>query len=62
MTTEPLTDAVKAAAEMREGRLVLSCAEAFKLAEKFSVDIMEIGQCCNQAGIKIVQCQLGCFR
>ena len=39
----------------------LTCAEAFELAKKFEMEIIEIGRICNQHNIKICKCQLGCF-
>jgi hypothetical protein len=39
----------------------LSCAEAFKVARDLEVPIAEVGRACNELGIKIVHCQLGCF-
>lgn len=39
----------------------LPCAVAFKLAHDMDVPLGEIGRTCNELGIKIVGCQLGCF-
>lgn len=39
----------------------LSCQDAFKLAHDLEVPIEQVGQACNEIGIKIVGCQLGCF-
>jgi len=44
-----------------EDKKRLTCAEAFELAKKFDVEIIEIGRMCNQHNIKICKCQLGCF-
>ena len=57
-----LTEAVCAAATQREGRRVLSCAAAFQLAADHAVPVREIGDICNNEGIKIAHCQLGCFK
>lgn len=46
----------------REGRATLGCPEAFDLAERFQVEVPEIGEICNREDIKIVRCQLGCFK
>lgn len=43
----------------KEGKI--SCAAAFKIGEENAVSIRKIGELCNQAKIKIIQCQLGCF-
>lgn len=42
-----------------EGRL--DCAEAFRLAEEFSLTVGQIGKACDDLGIRIRNCQLGCF-
>ena len=39
----------------------LPCAEAFKVARDLEVPIVEVGRACNELGIKIIHCQLGCF-
>ena len=39
----------------------ITCAEAFELANKYQIEIIEIGRICNEHNIKIRKCQLGCF-
>lgn len=61
---ELLIDAVLESAcnaQESDGRKQLNCAEAFKLARRFDVEVIKIGHICNQHNIKIRQCQLGCF-
>jgi len=61
---EQLVDAVLESAREQppsDGRKQLTCAEAFKLAKKYEVNIIEIGRICNQNNIRIRKCQLGCF-
>ena len=61
---EQLVDAVlKSAQKIGEpdGRKQLTCTEAFKLAKKYEMEIIEIGNICNQNNIRICKCQLGCF-
>ncbi len=57
MDKEKITAAVKKAAT--DGRL--ECREAFRLAGELGCDPLEIGKACNEAGIKVNSCQLGCF-
>ncbi len=57
-----LMEAVKQAAVEREGRITLSCAEAFAVARKFGASLDAVGAACNEARVKIVHCQLGCFK
>ncbi len=39
----------------------ITCADARKLAEDLQVERSEIGKACDDAGIKICACDLGCF-
>ncbi len=39
----------------------LPCGKAFKIADELEVSKREVGDTCNEMGIKIVNCQLGCF-
>ena len=45
-----------------KGRRKFACADAFKLAEKYNVKLLDIARVCNQLDIKICRCQLGCFK
>ena len=57
MMDEKILNAVKEAAIENE----LTCAEAEALAEKLGCERQEVGNAANEAKIKIVGCQLGCF-
>lgn len=39
----------------------ISCPEALALADRLGVSPITVGQAANQLGIKIINCQLGCF-
>lgn len=52
--------AEKVEEKSKEGKL--SCKEAFKLAESLGVSPSEVGKAANEKKIKIVGCQLGCFK
>lgn len=39
----------------------LDCEKAMELAKRLSIGNKEIGERCNELGIKIRNCQLGCF-
>jgi hypothetical protein len=58
---EELINAAVGRAKEINGVKKLACAEAFKLAQQFEMEIIEIGRICNQHKIKICKCQLGCF-
>jgi len=45
--------------EAREGRL--PCRDALALAERLGVDPRRVGEAADELGVKIVECQLGCF-
>ncbi|HEY3276948.1 MAG TPA: hypothetical protein VGJ94_10035 [Syntrophorhabdaceae bacterium] len=50
------------AAAMIEGKKKLTCADACKLSTEHNISLKEIGEICNQQGIKITSCELGCFK
>lgn len=60
-----LLDAIMKSADARQepdGRKKLTCAEAFELARRFEIEIIEVGRICNQNNVRIRKCQLGCFK
>ena len=61
-TQDELVAAVKAASVEANGRQTLTCAEAVRIAEAMEADLAVVGQICNENAIKLVQCQLGCFK
>ena len=56
--TNEILDAIGKRA--RNGKI--SCKVCFRLAEEFEVTPRTIGDGCNKAKVKIVGCQLGCFK
>jgi hypothetical protein len=56
-TDEKVRRTVREAA--RDGRI--ACKVALALAARLEVEPRLVGRACNQEGIKIVNCQLGCF-
>jgi len=55
--SEEVLKAVKETA--KDGKL--TCAEAHMLAERLGVSLLVIGETADQLGIKLKNCQLGCF-
>lgn len=49
-------------AVMREDKRILACAQAVRLSKEHDISLKEIGDTCNRLGIKIIECQLGCFK
>ena len=58
---EKLLEAVIAAAVDMGEKKMLTCPRALELAGEFNVEATEIRRICNKEGIKLHQCQLGCF-
>jgi hypothetical protein len=52
---------VKEAVEQAATNGVLTCHDARALAERLGVDYSLVGQACNEAGVKVRACELGCF-
>jgi len=46
----------------RDGGKVLPCAKAFDLSRRYGIPLKNIGIYCTDNGIKIIMCQLGCFK
>jgi hypothetical protein len=39
----------------------IRCPEAFRIAEEHGISRADLGAYCNEHGVKIRGCQLGCF-
>lgn len=39
----------------------ISCVDARQLAEELDIEPRELGRICDEAGVKISACELGCF-
>ncbi len=61
MQRSRLREIVLDASRRRKGRLSLSCADAFKIADKHDVLLRDIGRACDLEKIRICRCRLGCF-
>jgi len=57
MKESDIASAIKGA--VVDGRL--PCARAFELAKELDVPVSRIGKACDEMGVKITNCQLGCF-
>lgn len=58
---DAIVAAIREKAVLAGGREKLSCAAAFAIADTHGVGRREIGNICNDLGILIGACQLGCF-
>ncbi len=54
-----LLNEIKETASKNGGKI--TCAQAWEIAEKYSITKKEIGEKINELKIKITKCQLGCF-
>jgi len=57
-TLSQLVDMVKA--QLRDGNL--QCATAFKIARQAKVPKIAVGEVTDRLGIRITNCQIGCFK
>ncbi len=56
---EKVMKALKEISDKNNGKI--TCAQAWEIAEKFSLTKKEVGDKINELKIKITKCQLGCF-
>ena len=61
MEQEKIVEAIKGKVFVRDGKEKLACQSALKLAEELGMDPKEIRQICDDNGIRVANCQLGCF-
>lgn len=47
--------------KIQQDKKCLACSDTYKIAEKLRINVSDIGKLCNENGIKIIGCQLGCF-
>ncbi|MCF7790569.1 MAG: hypothetical protein K9L78_00440 [Victivallales bacterium] len=59
--TNRLKSAIKEGINEEEGKKYLTCGKAHQISKKQNITLKELGNYCNQNGIKIIKCQLGCF-
>jgi len=62
MSSKELVAAVLERASEADGRRKLTCKRAFEIARELGIEIGDVGRTCNEQGVRICQCQLGCFR
>lgn len=52
---------ILSATEELDGKKVLTCARAVKLSRVNAISLKEIGELCDEHGVKVRECLLGCF-
>ncbi|UCD51898.1 MAG: hypothetical protein JSW27_04530 [Phycisphaerales bacterium] len=45
-----------------DGKQTMPCAAAFRVHREHGIALAEIGRICNENGVRIRNCQLGCFK
>ncbi len=61
METVDLKGTIDGCVKEKDGARRLSCHAAHVLAEDHQVSLRAIGEICNAEGIRIINCELGCF-
>jgi hypothetical protein len=61
MSREELGSIISKVVAEVDGTEVLFCAKAFEVAEEHSIPLEQIGAWCDDNGVRIRSCQLGCF-
>ncbi len=61
MTPDETSQLIQALQQRAQSETPLSCAEAFQIAHDLDVPLAVVGRTCNELGIKVRMCQLGCF-
>jgi len=62
MDKDALLKLVIEASGERDGKTTLTCARAHGLAKKHKVTLKASGEVCDANGVRIVECQMGCFK
>ncbi len=62
MSQTDAVSAVLARVKEADGKKTLACKVALQLADELGVPPKVIGGICDDARVKIVACQLGCFQ
>jgi hypothetical protein len=61
MDKKKTEELILAKAKAKDDKKYLNCAEALGIANTMNIAPKEVGNICNELGIKIKNCQLGCF-
>ncbi len=62
METEEKKKLVLDSAVDVNGKMKLPCTKAFQISRENGISLEEIGEICDEEKVKIVHCQLGCFK
>ncbi|KNZ43365.1 hypothetical protein [Acetobacterium bakii] len=62
MENSNIREIIEKYCEIKDDRKYIKCANAFKAAEELNIGVAEVGKFCHGKNIKIMGCQLGCFK
>ena len=61
MDKQKTEELILAKAKDKDNKKYINCAEALGIANTMKIAPIEVGKICNELGVKIKNCQLGCF-
>lgn len=61
MNDEMMARLIEPAVSELGGKRTLACAKAFEISREHGLALREIGAWCNENGVRVRACQLGCF-
>ncbi|MGA2035943.1 MAG: hypothetical protein ABSG68_27150 [Thermoguttaceae bacterium] len=61
MDRKKTEELILAKTKIKENKKYINCSEAIGIANTLNIAPIEVGKLCNELGIKIQNCQLGCF-
>ena len=61
MKKEKLLEIIISESEIQADKKILFCEKAHQISKVNNVALSEIGTLCNEKGVRIKKCQLGCF-
>jgi len=61
VTEDKMLEVIEGYCVIKNDKKKLACSDASRIAEELKISVPEVGKLCNENGIKIMSCQLGCF-
>jgi hypothetical protein len=61
MDRKKTEELILAKAKTKKDKKFINCTDAINIADSLNIAPIEVGKLCNELGIKIQNCRLGCF-
>lgn len=61
MDRKKTEELILAKTKVKDNKKVINCEDTMGIAETLNIAPIEVGKLCNELGIKIINCQMGCF-